>query len=260
VHGVQLPRRGFNAVFLQDLECTHTTATTNGSAHFNERMRAIAGSLRALRKDGVLVIAFPRTACTREEFHRFCTDALPRFGCEVLKEWTGEGRSQESDNEGDAPFRMFTVVARKLGDRTRDQIQEHVQPDSLRFTHQHWWPEGQERSRLENEDRRRRLPYSLVHTAFEVGEHAFATNIVLPACAQQLDHLRALEQAVEVIRNLAPNAREFTGLPQLQKNQLSQQGIEYLPQLPRTRSRPAFRLTARPDYLFYPYDRQWNPT
>lgn len=257
LRGGQLRRVSFNTVLIQDLECTHASSS-EGQMHFNERTRALIGALRALRPGGTLVIIIPRDACTREEFENFCDNTLPQFGCEVVPGWTGEGRS--TDVTDGSPFRMFTAVARKTADRKRDYLQENLTPASLQLTHRNWWGETRERSLLEGEERRSRLPYAPVHTAFRIGRHDFTIHTApsIQTQAEQLAHLQELQTAASVIRQLAPTARDFAVLPRERRTTtLAQHGIAFLPQLPQARRRPAFRLTAYPDYLFYPYDQQW---
>ena len=202
-----------------------------------------------------MVINIPRDGCTQEEFERFCTQTLPAFGCTVVRQWTGEGRS--TDNEGDAPFRIFTVVARKTARRTKDEVIGALSNDSLQFTHSGRWGETREATRLQNEKRKRKLP-SLIHTKFQLGRNILDSDLASPQRAQQIVHLRALEEAAQVVRSYAANTRDFAALSAEQRAEIAEWGVQFLPQLSTTARRPAFRLAAFPDRIFFPYDRQWE--
>ena len=102
------------------------------------------------------------------------------------------------------------------------------------------------------------MPYPLVHDQFSVGRNRFEIDGQQANRAQQVLHLRALGEAVEVVRSYAPTSQEFRSLSALQKAELSEWGVEFLSHLSVTARRLAFRLTAFPGHLFYPYDKQWN--
>ena len=173
----------------------------------------------------------------------------------MRRQWTGIGRS--TDNEGDSPFRIFTVVAQKSGKRTKSEVIDNLSNDSLQFTHVSRWEENRETSRLKNEKKRKKFP-SLIHTQFSLGRNTLNCNTGLPERAQQIVHLRALEEATQVVRSYAVNTREFAALSTQQRAEFPEWGMQYLPQLSTTARRPAFRLLAFPDRIFFPYDQQWE--
>ena len=250
-----ITRHSIDAVVLDELDYARSILPPEGEARMSQRARAIRGALHALRDGGTMVINIPRDGCTQEEFERFCTQTLPAFGCTVVRQWTGEGRS--TDNEGDAPFRIFTVVARKTARRTKDEVIGALSNDSLQFTHSGRWGETREATRLQNEKRKRKLP-SLIHTKFQLGRNILDSDLASPQRAQQIVHLRALEEAAQVVRSYAANTRDFAALSAEQRAEIAEWGVQFLPQLSTTARRPAFRLAAFPDRIFFPYDRQWE--
>jgi hypothetical protein len=261
----RIERASLDGVFLDGLEQMHMHAPEDGSLHFTERVEAIIGAVRALRTDGTLVITLPREACTRREFDAF-VQQLPHFGLRVLNAWSGQ--AQSTDNEGDAPFQEFVVVATKtlnteeIADESyRTTVQALVDPSALRFTHIEHWQEQSDRAsrtRIENERRRRRLPYALLHSQFRVGHHACGNSLGSELRTTQLQHLADMQSAVERVRHLAQSPEEFLAQADAFRQELMSQGVEYWPYL-SVRSRLAFRLTAYPEHIFFPYDEQWNP-
>src|SRR3989344_1071021 len=202
-------KNSMDAVVLDELDYARANIPPAGEVQMSQRARSIRGALHALRDEGTLIINIPRDACTQEEFERFCDQTLPAFGCTVRRQWTGIGRS--TDNEGDSPFRIFTVVAQKSGKRTKSEVIDNLSNDSLQFTHVSRWEENRETSRLKNEKKRKKFP-SLIHTQFSLGRNTLNCNTGLPERAQQIVHLRALEEATQVVRSYAVNTREFAAL------------------------------------------------
>ncbi len=223
----------------------------------HERARTLLHFLRRIKIGGRVIIPLSRTACTTEEFNQFVTETLPLFGCLPIDGWTGTVRSQ--DNEGDVPFRGFCVVAEKQEDVNEGAVREHLQAQDLRFSHHSTWATTAQGVRVDNEMQRPRLPSPLRHEEFRFGNRTFTAAHAKPDIRDaQVQHLRALEDAVQVIRTLAPTRRDWKTLAPTQRSSLQARGILHSTQLSQTVNRPTFSLRDYPGHLFFPYDQQWR--
>lgn len=224
-----------------------------------QRVRAIVQSIRTLKEGGTLVVPLSRNACTKEEFER-----LQRFlgscGVEIIRSWTGEATS--TDNDADAPFRMFTIVGKKTQNPSAVTVKAALAEAPLTLTHRHHWGDTTERARLDGERRRRMAPAAIVHRHFKIGTHAIETNAYGGDYLMQREHLAALKDAAAAVRSIidTPKALWTDGnkIDVAIRAKLRDAGVEFLPSLTPRKDRPAFVLKKYPDHLFYPFDQQWK--
>lgn len=239
---------------LRNLEQCNYTASDR-TVH--ERARALLNLVKTVRIGGRIVIPLTRTACTNEEFEHFVQETLPLFNCLPVEGWVGPVRSQ--DNEGDEPFRGFCVVAEKYDDVDEQTLRENIREAHFHFSHHSSWATTTEGVRVTNATRRPRLPFPLRHEEFRLGNRTFTAANARPEVRHdQIEHLRALEQAVQAVRELAPTAREWNALSASERSPLRRRGILYSQELSHTVSRPVFTLRRYPNHLFFPFDPQWR--
>jgi SAM-dependent methyltransferase len=81
--------------------------------HKDERVRTFMEFNRVLKPGGVMILTFPTKTLQPEQFKAICSQ-MPHFGFEVLEDYSGQGRSTDTDEDNtDHTFENFTLVCRK---------------------------------------------------------------------------------------------------------------------------------------------------
>jgi|GEM_PF-3872517 len=251
--------RNIQTIVLNGLEFTshRPRESTNGHSYLTERMRTLLSAVRTLPVGGTLVIHMPFEACTEQECNCMMRDALPELGLEVLREWSGLGTS--TDNEGDIPFRIFTIVARKRSSVTAFPEQS-CSATALKMTpFMQWTPHAREM--INREQRHRRIHEPIAHTAFVVGGHDFSIGekdaVATQRHREQADRIAIVVRAVQRIRQAAPTLDAYKVLSQKKRAQLYAEA-RIQPMELHMEGRPAFYpIDSEIDVLF-PYDPQWG--
>jgi hypothetical protein len=238
---------------LEELNEYRWAVPTEGQTpDYGERARALQYLVRSVREGAPIFVVLRREACTRQEFRNFSRDGLESFGIEPIKELCGEVVSR--DNANNPPSRLWVAAGVKRHEYTWKDVSGWLDPQDIQFTHRTDWSQQMRRD-LDQEDRTRLLPYSLIHTQYTLNnDRNFDYAHALPARGEQMEHQQRLIAAARAIRRLAPTIDAWNALPANRRATLERQGITFRGRI----DRPTFTVQGYEQYNFYPYDEQWN--
>lgn len=249
-----LPEYKAGAVILDDLAQCKWRPDGTDSYKRQERAQAFLGAVRLAAIEAPVILTESFEACTEKQFKQLWKETFGGFGIMPVKEFCGLLTS--TDNSGDPAFKMHVAVGTRFDNPTWKEALFYLENGgNLDMTHMSQWPEAKQRA-LENDQRKRRFPGSLMHREYSLNGQSFAMEKMPENYNGQRSYMEKIAEAVKAIHKMAPNPLAWQNPTERLRDQLRDMGIMFLggarPSFVLTKKKTTFRLP------FYPYDQAWE--